>query len=102
MRAPSSPEGASYRRRRIARAKRRCAADHGCAVKRSDSNGGERPTSLILSQQDGGAEASLIRVVPGVAGAALTDPGRASTARWFGFGERDGEEYARNRCVTPP
>jgi hypothetical protein len=71
-------------------------------VKRSDSNGGERPTSLILSQQDGGAEASLIRVVPGVAGAALTDPGRASTARWFGFGERDGEEYARNRCVTPP
>ena len=29
-------------------------------------------------------------------GAALTKPGRASTARWFGFGERDGKEYARN------
>jgi hypothetical protein len=34
------------------------------------------------------------------AGAALTKPGRASTARWRGSGERDGEEYARNRCVT--
>jgi hypothetical protein len=30
-------------------------------------------------------------------GAALTKPGRASTARWFGSGKRDGEEYARNR-----
>ena len=29
-------------------------------------------------------------------GAALTKPGRISTARWFGFGERDGKEYARN------
>ena len=66
-------------------------------MKRSDSNGGERPTSLILSQQDGGAEASLIRVVPGVAGAALTKPGRPGTARWGGSGERGGKEYARNR-----
>jgi hypothetical protein len=29
-------------------------------------------------------------------GAALTKPGRISTARWFGSGERDGKEYARN------
>src|ERR1700758_3525366 len=75
----------------------RCAADHACAVKCSDSNGGERPTSLILSQQGGEAEGSLIRVVPGRAGAALTKPGRASTARWGGSGERGGKEYARNR-----
>ena len=33
-------------------------------------------------------------------GAALTKPGRASTARWCGSGERDGEEYARNRRLT--
>ena len=79
-----------------------CLSSRGCAVRRCDSNGGERPTSLILSQQDGGAEGSLSRVVPGRAGAALTKPGRASTARWLGFGERDGEEYARNRRVTVP
>ena len=30
-------------------------------------------------------------------GAALTTPGRASTARWCGSGKRDGEEYARNQ-----
>ena len=30
-------------------------------------------------------------------GAALTKPGRASTARWCGFGERGGKEYARNQ-----
>ena len=30
-------------------------------------------------------------------GAAPTKPGRASTARWRGFGERDGVEYARNQ-----
>jgi hypothetical protein len=29
--------------------------------------------------------------------AALTKPGRASTARWSGPGERCGKEYARNR-----
>ena len=29
-------------------------------------------------------------------GAALTKPGRASTARWSGSGERDGKEYERN------
>ena len=28
--------------------------------------------------------------------AALTKPGRTSTARWVGSGERDGKEYARN------
>jgi hypothetical protein len=36
-------------------------------------------------------------VVPGRVGAALTKPGRVSTARWCGSGERDGEEYERNR-----
>jgi hypothetical protein len=45
-----------------------------------------------------GAEGSLIREVPGRVGAALTKPGRVSTARWCGSGERDREEYARNRC----
>jgi hypothetical protein len=50
-----------------------------------------------LSQQVNVAEGSLIRGVPGRVGAALTKPGRVSTVRWRGFGERDGEEYARNR-----
>lgn len=33
-----------------------------------------------------------------------TKPGRASTARWRGSGERDGdgEVYERNRCLKPP
>jgi hypothetical protein len=52
---------------------------------------------LTLSQQGGEAEGSLIREAPGRAGAALTKPGRASTARWGGSGERGGEEYARNQ-----
>jgi len=55
-----------------------------------------------LSRQDGGAEGSLTRVVPGRAGAALAKPGRFSTVRWAGSGERDGKEYARNRCQAPP
>jgi hypothetical protein len=46
------------------------------------------------------AEGSLIRVVAGRAGAALTKPGRSSTARWGGSGERGGKEYARNRRFT--
>jgi hypothetical protein len=45
----------------------------------------------------GEAEGSLIREVPGRVGAALTTPGRASIARWGGFGKRDEEEYARNQ-----
>ena len=49
-----------------------------------------------------GAGGSLIREVPGRAGAALTKPGRASTARWCGSGERDGEEYARNQRDYAP
>jgi len=49
-----------------------------------------------LSQQGGGAEGSLSREVPGRMGAALTKPGRASTTRWRGSGERDGKEYDRN------
>lgn len=36
-------------------------------------------------------------MTPGWWQAALTKPGRASTARWCGSGERDGKEYARNR-----
>ena len=34
-------------------------------------------------------------------GAALTTPGRVSTARWCGSGQRDGKAYARNQCLTP-
>ena len=52
---------------------------------------------LTLSQQGGEAGGSLTREVPGRVGAALTKPGRASTARWCGSGERSGEEYARNQ-----
>ena len=33
--------------------------------------------------------------------AALTKPGRVSTARWGGSGERGGKVYARNRRFTP-
>ncbi len=71
-------------------------------MRRCDSSGGERPSPLFLSQQGSGAEGSLIRVMTERAGAALTKPGRASTARWSGSGERNGEEYARNRCETAP
>ena len=49
-----------------------------------------------------GAEGSLIREVPGRVGAALTKPGRVGTARRRGSGERDREEYARNRCLKVP
>jgi hypothetical protein len=56
----------------------------------------DRPP-LTLSQQGGEAEGSLIREAPGRAGAALTKPGRASTARWCGSGERGEKEYARNQ-----
>lgn len=70
-------------------------------MRRCGSCGGERPLPLIPSQRGGGAEGSLMRVMPGRVGAALTKPGQARTARWPGFGERDGEEYARNRCDSP-
>jgi hypothetical protein len=53
--------------------------------------------AFVLSQQGVEAGGSLIRVVPGRVGAALTKSGRASTARWCGSGERGGKEYARNR-----
>jgi hypothetical protein len=59
--------------------------------------GGERPSPLSLSQQGGETGGSLIREAPARAGAAPTKPGRVSTARWRGSGERDGEEYARNQ-----
>jgi hypothetical protein len=55
-----------------------------------------------LSQQVGVAEGSPFRVVPERVGAALTKPERVSTARWCGFGERDGEEYVRNRRHNAP
>ncbi len=58
---------------------------------------GWKALSLTLSQRGGEAEDSLTREVLGRAGAVLTKPGRASTARWGGSGERDGEEYARNQ-----
>jgi hypothetical protein len=53
------------------------------------------------SQRLGEAEGSLSRETPGRVGAALTTPGRASTARWRGFGQRDGKVHARNQCLTP-
>lgn len=56
-----------------------------------------RPSPLTLSQQGGEAGDSLIREVLGRAGAVLTTPGRAGTARRCGFGKRDEEEYVRNR-----
>ena len=59
-----------------------------------------RDLACGLSQQVAVAEGSLIRVVAGRAGAALTKPGRPSTARWGGSGERGGKEYARNRRFT--
>src|SRR5882757_8394945 len=43
---------------------------------------------------------SLIREVPGRVASGPDGLGRASTARWCGSGERDGEEYARNRRFT--
>ncbi len=49
-----------------------------------------------------GTKRSPSRVTPERVRAALTKPGRASTVRWSGFGERDGEEHATNRRVTPP
>jgi hypothetical protein len=45
----------------------------------------------------GEAGGSLFREVPEGVGAAPTKPGRVSTARWRGSGERDGVEYARNQ-----
>jgi hypothetical protein len=45
------------------------------------------------------AEGSLIRGTPGRVGAALTKPGRVSTAEWCGSGERGTKADARNRRV---
>jgi hypothetical protein len=52
--------------------------------------------------RNGEAEGSLIREMPGRVGAALTTPGRASIARWCGFGKRDEKEYARNQRHDVP
>jgi len=71
-----------------------------CAVRRCWSEWRRETFACGLSQQAAVAEGSLIRVVAGRAGAALTKPGRASTARWRGSGERGGKEYARNRRFT--
>ncbi|GAB3848837.1 hypothetical protein GCM10027610_081110 [Dactylosporangium cerinum] len=61
-----------------------------------------KTATVSLSQQVDVAEGSLPRVMPGRVGAALTKPGRVSTARWCGSGERDEEEYARNRRHNVP
>jgi hypothetical protein len=53
--------------------------------------------AVWLSQEVDGVEGSVIWVVLGRVGAALTKPGRVSTARWGRSGERDGEEYVGNR-----
>ena len=47
------------------------------------------------------AGGSLTREVSVRARAAATKPGRSSTARWIGFGERDAEVYVRNRRLRP-
>src|SRR5262249_36755283 len=55
------------------------AAPRGCAARRREGllfQGGGRTFAAGLSRQGGEAEGSLIRVVPGRAGAALTKPGR--------------------------
>jgi hypothetical protein len=52
---------------------------------------------LTLSQQGSEAGGSLTREAPVRVGAAPTKPGRVSTARWCGSGERGEEEYARNQ-----
>ena len=73
-----------------------------CAVRRCCLCGGERPSPLGRRSGLVGAGGSLIREVPGRVGAAPTKPGCVSTARWRGSGERDGEEYARNRWFKAP
>jgi hypothetical protein len=50
------------------------------------------------SQRLGEAEGSLIRRVPGRAGAALTTTGRVSTARWRGSGSEARRRTSRNQC----
>jgi hypothetical protein len=62
-----------------------------------NSNGGERPSSPCCRSRTVKLRAACSREVPGWVGAALTKPGHASTARWGGIGERDGEEYERNQ-----
>ena len=48
-------------------------------MRRCGSSGGERPSPLILSQQDGGAEGSLIRVTPV---RAVSSPDKAGTGQY--------------------
>src|SRR5918999_5876613 len=73
-----------------------------CAVRRCCSSGGERPPPLGRRSGPSGAGGSLSREVPARVGAPPTKPGCVSTARWRGSGERDGEEYARNRWCKAP
>ena len=75
-------------------------ADLVCAVRRWWFERRWKTCAIGLSQQVDVAGGSLIRVTPGRVGAALTTPGRSSTARWGGSGKRDEEEYARNRRFT--
>ena len=60
----------------------------GCMTGRCWSNGGERPTSLILSQQDGEVGGEPDPVVLG-GEAALTKPGRTSTPDGAGPARRE-------------
>ncbi len=63
----------------------------------ADDSSGVRDLHRCPVAAGGVAGGGLIREVPDWVGAAPTKPGCASTARWRGSGERDGEEYARNQ-----
>ena len=81
-----------------------CGIDWSERHVRHEAHGVERGGETFdswSSQRLGEAEGSLILETPGRVGAALTQPGRAGTARRRGSGERDGKVYARNQCLTP-
>ena len=52
---PQDAERPSGQRRTPARPRQPCAGDRGCAVRRCDSSGGQRPLPLILSQKGSGS-----------------------------------------------
>ena len=54
---------------------------------------------LTLSQQGGEAGGSLSREAPVRVRAAPTKPGRVSTARWRGSGERDQKAYEQEPVI---
>jgi hypothetical protein len=61
-----------------------------------------KDTAAGPSQRAGEAEGSSIPGMRRRAEAALTTPGRASTARWPGSGKRDGKAYVRNQWLNAP